>query len=175
MNDIQIEELDQDSNENKGETTDIFDQFEAILDNLTVFKSQINIFNKQIKQLEKTVKKELKGLKKEAVKNKNKGNRKPSGFAKPTKVTKELCEFMNKKEGSQIARTEVTRALISYIETNQLQNKLNKRIILPDNKLKQLLGISENEEVNYFNIQKYMNKHFITNDVLLENKVDATF
>ena len=175
MNENPIEELEQDSNDTKVESSDIFEQFESILDNLTLFKSQINIFNKQIRQLEKTVKKELKGLKKEAVKNKNKGNRKPSGFAKPTKVTKELCEFMNKKEGSQIARTEVTRALISYIETNQLQNKLNKRIILPDNKLKLLLGISENDEVNYFNIQKYMNKHFISSDALLENKVNATF
>ena len=44
------------------------------------------------------------GLQKEITKgkNKNKGNRKPSGFAKPSKVTNELCEFMNKKEGTEI-------------------------------------------------------------------------
>ena len=65
----------------------------------------------------------MKGLKKVAEKSKNKGNKKPSGFANPTKVTKELCEFMNKQEGTQIARTEVTRALISYIKANNLQNK----------------------------------------------------
>ena len=58
----------------------------------------------------------MKGLKKEVVKNKNKGNRQPSGFAKPVKVTKELCEFMNQTEGTEIARTEVTRALVFYIK-----------------------------------------------------------
>ena len=107
----------------------------------------------------------MKGLKKVAAKSKNKGNKKPSGFANPTKVTKELCEFMNKQEGTQIARTEVTRALISYIKANNLQNKANKKIILPDEKLKFLLGINQEQELTYFNLQKYMNKHFISEPV----------
>ena len=117
-----------------------------------------------MKVLEKSVKKQMKGLKKEAIKNKNKGNRQPSGFAKPSKVTKELCEFMNKKEGTEIARTEVTRALIAYIKENNLENKENSKKISPDNKLKELLDLENSEELTYFNIQKYMNKHFIKKD-----------
>ena len=113
--------------------------------------------------LEKNVKKQMKGLKKEVVKNKNKGNRKPSGFAKPSKVTKELCEFMNKSEGTEIARTEVTKALVSYIKENKLENESNSKIIKPDNKLKNLLELEDGEELTYFNIQKYMNKHFVKN------------
>ena len=109
------------------------------------------------------MKKQFNSLKKESNKNKNKGNRKPSGFAKPTKVTKELCNFLNKKEGTEIARTEVTRFLSTYIRLNNLQNKDNKKIILPDQKLKFLLGIIDNEELTYFNLQKYMNKHFLPN------------
>jgi len=101
-------------------------------------------------------------LKKDINKNKNKGNRKPSGFAKPTKVTKELCEFMNKSEGTEIARTEVTRALINYIKSNKLENENNNKIITPDQKLKFLLGIEDGQELTYFNMQKYMNKHFVT-------------
>ena len=97
------------------------------------------------------------------VKNKNKGNRHPSGFAKPTKVTKELCEFMNKTEGSEIARTEVTRALVAYIKEHKLENETNSKIISPDNTLKNLLGLDDNDELTYFNIQKYMNKHFVKN------------
>jgi upstream activation factor subunit UAF30 len=105
----------------------------------------------------------MKGLKKEAIKNKNKGNRKPSGFAKPSKVTKELCEFMNKTEGTEIARTEVTKALVTYIKENKLENENNSKIIQPDNKLKLLLELEEGQELTYFNIQKYMNKHFTKN------------
>ena len=147
------------------DSNSIFDQFEVIIDSLSHFRIQVNTIQQQIRQLEKNIKKEMKGLKKAAAKSKNKGNKKPSGFANPTKVTKELCEFMNKQEGTQIARTEVTRALISYIKTNNLQNKANKKIILPDEKLKFLLGINQEQELTYFNLQKYMNKHFISDPI----------
>ena len=147
------------------DSNNVFDQFEVIIDSLSHFRIQVNTIQQQIRQLEKNIKKEMKGLKKVAEKSKNKGNKKPSGFANPTKVTKELCEFMNKQEGTQIARTEVTRALISYIKANNLQNKENKKIILPDEKLKFLLGINQEQELTYFNLQKYMNKHFISEPV----------
>jgi len=139
----------------------LYEQFDTIIDSLSVFKSQINNMQHQIRILEKNVKKQIKGLKKEVSKNKYKGKRKPSGFAKPTKVTKELCFFMNKEEGAEIARTEVTRALISYIKQNNLENKENSKIISPDDNLKKLLSLVDGEELTYFNIQKHMNKHFI--------------
>jgi chromatin remodeling complex protein RSC6 len=153
----------------KKETTDaqldeeIFVQFEKLVTQLNQMKTQITGIQQNIKNLDKSVKKQMKGLKKEVTKTKNKGNRQPSGFAKPSKVTKELCEFMNKVEGSEIARTEVTRALVAYIKENKLENTTNSKIILPDNKLKVLLGIDNHQELTYFNIQKYMNKHFVKN------------
>lgn len=142
---------------------DIFIQFEQLISQLNLIKTQISGVQHNIKNLEKNVKKQMKGLKKEVVKTKNKGNRQPSGFAKPSKVTKELCEFMNKEEGSEIARTEVTRALVAYIKENKLENKTNSKIISPDNKLKDLLGLDDSQELTYFNIQKFMNKHFVKN------------
>jgi upstream activation factor subunit UAF30 len=144
---------------------ELFTQFDQLVSQLTNMKSQITGIQQNIKQLEKSVKKNMKGLKKEVVKTKNKGNRQPSGFAKPSKVTKELCEFMNKAEGSEIARTEVTRALVSYIKENKLENTTNSKIISPDDKLKLLLGLDDSQELTYFNIQKYMNKHFVKNSV----------
>jgi chromatin remodeling complex protein RSC6 len=105
----------------------------------------------------------MKGLKKEVTKNRQKGNRKPSGFARPGKITKELCSFLNKEEGTEIARTEVTRALVCYIKENKLNNSDNGQIIHPDNKLKVLLGLEDNQDLTYFTIQKYMNKHFVKN------------
>ena len=153
----------------KKETTEsqldeeIFVQFEQLVTQLNQMKTQINGIQQNIKQLEKNVKKQMKGLKKEVTKSKNKGNRQPSGFAKPTKVTKELCEFMNKAEGTEIARTEVTRALVAYIKENKLENISNSKIISPDDKLKVLLGLDGSQELTYFNIQKFMNKHFVKN------------
>ncbi len=142
---------------------ELFAQFEQLVNQLSLMKNQITSMQQNIKHLEKSVKKQMKGLKKEATKTKVKGNRAPSGFAKPSKVTKELCEFMNKTEGTEIARTEVTRALVAYIKENKLENTTNSKIIAPDEKLKLLLGINDSQELNYFNIQKYMNKHFVKN------------
>jgi len=136
-------------------------QFESLLTGLQSVKTHISGLQQNVKQLEKSVKKQMKGLKKEVHKNKNKGNRQPSGFAKPSKVTKELCEFMNKEEGTEIARTEVTKALVTYIKEKKLNNNENGKIIEPDDKLKELLGIEEGQELTYFTIQKYMNKHFV--------------
>jgi len=142
---------------------ELYTQFEGIVSGLNIVKIQISNLQQNLKQLEKSVKKQMKSLKKEVSKNKNKGNRQPSGFARPSKVTKELCTFMNKEEGTEIARTEVTRALVSYIKEHKLENTDNSKIITPDNKLKELLGIEEGQELTYFTIQKFMNKHFVKN------------
>jgi chromatin remodeling complex protein RSC6 len=128
---------------------------------------QLNSLQQQLKNLEKSVNKELKAVKKVSEKaDKPKKPRAPSGFAKPTKVTKELCDFMNRPEGTEIARTEVTKLLSEYIKTNNLQEQSEnaKNKIVPDDKLRSLLGISNEESINltFFNIQKYMNKHFIS-------------
>ena len=139
----------------------IFEQFEEIIISMNNLKTQISLMQTNMKKIEKNVKKQMKGLNKKVAKNINKGNRKPSGFAKPSKVTKELCEFMNKTEGTEIARTEVTKALVQYIKENKLENNTNSRIITPDNKLKFLLGVEDGQELTYFNIQKFMNKHFV--------------
>jgi len=144
----------------KNQTT-INEQFESILTMLNNFKVQINAMYQQIKLVEKNVRKEFKVLKKEVEKNKIKGNKKPSGFATPSKVTNELCDFMDKEKGSEIARTVVTKTLIDYIKKNNLENNENNQIIHPDEKLQNLLGIDENEKLTYFTLQKHMNKHFI--------------
>ena len=142
----------------------IMEQFTTINDSLTLFKMQITNLQKVVKTVEKDVKKELKNIKKDKKNDKPKSKRAPSGFAKPTKVTKELCDFMNKPEGSEIARTEVTKALVNYIKENNLieLGEDSKNKIVPDDKLKSLLGIQDGElnGLTYFNIQKYMNKHF---------------
>jgi chromatin remodeling complex protein RSC6 len=137
------------------------DNFDNIINSLTSFKLQISSMQQKLRVIEKSVKKEFKVLRKEADKNKNKGNKQPSGFAKPSKVTDELCEFMNKENGSEIARTVVTKTLIGYIKKNKLENNDNNQIIHPDEKLKSLLGVNDNDKLTYFTLQKHMNKHFI--------------
>ena len=141
---------------------EIHTQFVEVIQILNTFKTTITTLSSQLKVLERKVLKNMKKLEKESKKNKNKGNRKASGFAVPTKISKDLCKFMGVTEGTQLARTEVTKYIIQYIKDNDLPDKSNRKIIKPNTKLKSLLKTKKDDEVTYFNLQKYMNKHFIT-------------
>ena len=135
-------------------------QFSDILSTLSAFRSQITLLQNQVRGLEKSYNKKIKNMEKEVKKNKSKGNRKPSGFAVPTKITNELCDFMKLSHGTAVARTEVTQYIINYIKQNELQWKENRKIIKPDKALTSLLSVEDKDEVTYFNLQKYMNRHF---------------
>jgi upstream activation factor subunit UAF30 len=113
---------------------------------------------------------EIKGLKKQSKKILNKqqrskkvlkADRKPHGFAVPSAVSDELCQFMGCEVGSLVARTDVTKKLTEYIQTHKLQNPENKRQIVPDETLQNLLGEEAKDAyLTHFTIQKYMNQHF---------------
>ena len=149
------------TNTNILQDNEIKHQFSGVLSSLSAFRQQITMLQNEIRGLEKHVNKQMKTLVREARKNKNKGNRKPSGFAVPSSISNELCEFMGKPTGTKVARTEVTQYIIDYINKNDLQKSDNRKFIDPDDKLSTLLDVKEGDEVTYFNIQRYMNKHFV--------------
>ena len=153
------------------DTTNIDDQFSTVLSTLSQFKSQITTLAIQLKGLEKTVKKEIKHNRRLITKKQTKGNRKPSGFAEASPISKDLCDFLGKNQGATVARTEVTKFVCNYIKQHSLVNTDNKRVITPDDKLKSLLGTDDDTVVTYFNIQRFMNKHFIKKT---DNVVDET-
>ncbi len=150
-----------DQNQPESKPDEVCEQFSGVLSTLSSFRSQITMLQNQVRALEKTVGKQMRNYAREAKKIKNKGNRKPSGFAVAGKISDELCEFMQKPKGSTAARTEVTQYIIKYIKDNNLQWVENRKIIKPNTPLKNLLAVQPNEEVTYFNIQRFMNKHFI--------------
>lgn len=140
------------------EDNGISNNFSELIVQIQNLKCSITTLQKEVKQLEKKSNKKIKNLKHQLEKKKR--VKKPSGFAKPTKISNELCEFLEKPFGSEVARTEVTQYLISYIKENELQNNVNKQCITPDEKLQLLLDVSKDEKVTFFNIQGHMNKHF---------------
>ena len=135
--------------------------FSTLNDDLHELVSVLARLKVNVRTLEKSVNKEMKQLDRiNAKKNKNKGTRAPSGFVKPTKISDELATFLGKDKGSMMARTDVTKEMTAYIRQHKLQDKDNGRKILPDNKLKKLLKVSDSEELTYFNLQKFMSPHF---------------
>ena len=147
-------------------------QFTIVNETITDLKNKMALLQTQLKMMEKLAKKEEAMAKKKFAKHlketSSNNPRKPSGFATPSKVSNELCEFLNKMEGTEMARTEVTKSVVAYIKENCLHADSDKKnIIMPDDKLKSLLGISDEEKLTYLNLQRYMNKHFIKLDSMV--------
>jgi upstream activation factor subunit UAF30 len=129
----------------------------------------ISSLKAEYRVLEKQWHRELKVAQKVSSKRKRKaGNRAPSGFVKPTRISDELAKFLDKPTGSEMARTVVTKEINTYIRNHNLQDKENGRKINPDVKLAALLKLKKSDELTYFNLQKYMSPHFAkaTKDVV---------
>jgi chromatin remodeling complex protein RSC6 len=133
-------------------------EFSAKLQQLNgMFSSMRNDF----KTLDKFVSRELKAAAKaSSKKRRNTGNRKPSGFIKPTPISDELATFLGKEVGTEMARTAVSKEINAYIQKHKLQDKNNGRIIHADAKLSKLLKLGKEDELTYFNLQRYMKIHF---------------
>jgi chromatin remodeling complex protein RSC6 len=90
--------------------------------------------------------------------------RAPSGFAMPTIISPQLAAFIGVPEGTMVARPDVTKALTNYIKDNHLQNPERLREIdlsKPGGQaLRELLNVPEGEQLNFFNMQKYLKVHF---------------
>ena len=133
-------------------------EFLAKLQQLGVLISSLKT---EYRNLEKKWTREVKTAQKQSSKRKRKtGNRAPSGFVKPTKISDELASFLGKEKGTEMARTDVTREINTYIRAHKLQDKDNGRKINPDTKLAALLKLKKTDELTYFNLQKYMSPHF---------------
>ena len=138
-------------------------QFASISSKLQQVVAFAATLRSELRALERHAVKEIRIAQKASAKKRRKvGNRAPSGFVKPTLISKELSEFLGKTDGSEMARTEVTREINAYIRNNNLQDKENGRRINPDSKLKSLLKLKKGEELTYFNLQRYMSPHFAT-------------
>ena len=136
------------------------DQFVSLLGQLTTLRSQLTAVTSQVRALAKRADREVKQAAKSAKRKRKAGNRAPSGFVKPTKISGELAKFLGKPKGTEMARTEVTREINGYIRAHKLQDPQNGRRILPDAKLKKLLKLTDKDELTYFNLQRYMSPHF---------------
>jgi len=138
--------------------------FEASADfiaKLQQVNSIIASLKSEYRLLEKKWTRELKVAQKSSSKRKRRvGNRAPSGFVKPTLISDELAQFLDKPTGCEMARTEVTRDINKYIRAHNLQDVTNGRKIIPDAKLSALLKIGATDELTYFNLQRYMSPHF---------------
>ena len=87
--------------------------------------------------------------------------KKLSGFAKPMKLSAALTKFLGVPADTLMARTDVTKEINSYVKANNLQNPDNKREIFIDAKLKTIIDAPADQQVTFFNLQRFMSPHYI--------------
>jgi len=144
--------------------TGLSSDFSELLTQLSTMRTQLTALSTRVRTLQKGYERERKqALKAMKRRSKKTGNRAPSGFVKPTEISKELASFLGKPVGTEMARTAVTREINQYIREHKLQDPANGRRILPDAKLRKLLRVPQTDELTYFNLQRYMSPHFHKN------------
>jgi len=78
-------------------------------------------------------------------------------------ISDELADFLGRQRGMPVFRIVVTRQINQYIRDNGLGDKTDGRRIIPDDNLRSLLKIKVEDELTYYNIQRYMSQHFTKN------------
>lgn len=140
---------------------DIIDeQFLNAKTSIIALKSALNKLQQDLKIIERNVSRRQNKVKRERKKRSERKPKKLSGFALPAKISDELSEFMGRDNNEPIARTDVTRYIIKYVKDNKLQCEENGQNINPDKKLRKLLAVQDEDKLTYFNLQKFMNRHF---------------
>jgi chromatin remodeling complex protein RSC6 len=140
-------------------TAALMEEIAVFNTNFAMCQSAVNAMKANLKNITKLADRVSKNAAK-SKKRKNTNTGKKSGFEKPTLISDDLAAFFGKPKGTLMARTEVSKGIHKYVVDNNLQKKENRRIIHPDAKLKKLLD-SKEDEITYFNLQKYLKCHFI--------------
>uniref|UniRef100_A0A6C0CFY8 DM2 domain-containing protein n=1 Tax=viral metagenome TaxID=1070528 RepID=A0A6C0CFY8_9ZZZZ len=138
------------------------DEFTHLVEQLKVLQNSLKELTVYTSKLEKRVAKDQKVLQKRVNGKRKRTNNSssPSGFSKPGPVSDELRAFLKLGDGELVARTEVTKRINAYCKEHGLQGKEDKRVLKPDKTLKTLLRLGKNDELTFFNLQKYMKVHF---------------
>lgn len=145
--------------------------FELLTEQVLNMESQIKTLKSSLKKLDRLRKKEQKDYEKKidkleskVIKKTNKTSRKElpieTNFTRKCEISDELKEFVH-PTSEKMNMAEVYKKVVQYIKDNNLQNTENRKNINLDEKLETLLGLNNNEEVTFFNLKSFLEKHFI--------------
>jgi upstream activation factor subunit UAF30 len=144
------------------ESVSLADEIKALHDQLTTIRDAASSAISALKRIQKRATQDIKeaGKKKRRARSENADGepRKPSNFEIPIPITDELSTFLGGGKNNKMSRSQVTKAVNKYLNEKGLRTKHS---ISPDAALIKLLGIDKNTELTIFNIQTYLNKHYI--------------
>ena len=166
---------DEGGEESEVEELSVEDRLQLAVETVDLLAKSLRDLTKELRAIKREHAKVLKVAqkRKRGVRDPNKPKRKPSGFAKETLMSPQLCKFLGVSEDTRFLRTQVTKKISAYIRENKLFMEENKRRFVPEkgSLLAKILGKprfpynkNKPEEGNgycYFNLQSYLKDHFI--------------
>ena len=85
---------------------------------------------------------------------------KNNGFNREQKISEELRTFLGLPEGQLVSRSTVTKSINEYVKANGLKHPDNGRVLVLDQKLRDLLKPPVDVQVTFLNLQKFLSPHY---------------
>jgi chromatin remodeling complex protein RSC6 len=125
---------------------------ESVLEEITALRSDIKSLSKIIRK--------IKAKQDDPTGEKAASRAKNNGFNRKQAISEKLRIFLELPEGELVSRSNVTRAINSYVTENNLKHPDNGRILMLDDKLKNLLQPPADVQITFLNLQKYLSPHY---------------
>jgi chromatin remodeling complex protein RSC6 len=126
---------------------------------LETIQSELTALRAEVKSLTKLIRK-VKAKQDDPDGTKAAERAKNNGFNRKQQVTDKLRTFIGLAEGELISRSEVTKAITKYITDNGLKHPENGRVLIMDEKLRDLLQPGD-VQVTFLNLQKFLSPHYV--------------
>ena len=85
---------------------------------------------------------------------------KNNGFNREQKISDKLRAFLELPEGATVSRSTVTKAINKYVKDKGLKHPDNGRVLVLDQKLRDLLEPPADVQITFLNLQKYLSPHY---------------
>ena len=124
------------------------EKFEQLVEAHRAITEQVKAMASAIKSLSKDMRK--------LCKKRRKPSGTPSNLTKPIPLSDELCAFLRRDRGTRLSRGQVTSLVNEYANSNGLKDPGNGRVIVLDQPLAALLGLSAGEQVQIFSVPTHL-------------------
>jgi len=124
--------------------------------------TELAAIRSELKSLTKIVRK-IKAKQEDPDGEKAKKRAENNGFNRKQKITEKLSTFLGLDKTELVSRSEVTKAINKYITDKGLKHPENGRVLVMDDKLKDLLQPGDTQ-VTYLNLQKFLSPHYVKED-----------
>lgn len=130
-----------------------------ILNELKEIYSKEKSLMNEFRELTKVHKKEIR-LSSRSSSRSNSG--KHTGFNKPEPIPPSLKKLLKIKE-DLLPRSKITSLMYRYFTDNKMYDKKSKQQIIPNDKIRKIFKMKENDTITFFNLQTWLKKVYNIN------------